>query len=341
MPSRSDEHRASPSIVPDRNDMTVPRAGTHHYRGAGGRRAPRVWPLWILLLLLIAGACAGGWQLWQTVQAQNAQIDRLNQRLDSTGSTLDASGESLRAEFDRLRDQLDGTQAAVGSLETRVADFRQGDQKAEQFESLQKTDQNLRELIGALQSSFTALESTGKDERGAMTARLATLEEGQQQRDDRLASLGDAVDRQQQANQEQADQFSASIEQLRQDQQALSQQLGTTDDSDVQAAIDGLQSTVSKLETRVGTLAQQESPSADDVDQLKGAVTELRQGQTALSASLESLQSRISDMPTGASASQIRDLRERLGSLEASRAQLTRRVTSLITNVSNLQRGGG
>ena len=168
MPSQSDDHRAPPTIVPDRSDMTTPRTGARHYQGSPGRRPPRVWPLWFFILLLIAGAGAGGWQLWQRLQAQDAQIARLNQRLDATGSTLDASGESLRAEFDRLRDQFEATRAAVGSLETRVADSGEDDQTARQIESLQRTDQDLRDLIATLQSSFTALESTGEDEHGAL-----------------------------------------------------------------------------------------------------------------------------------------------------------------------------
>ncbi|OLO05496.1 MULTISPECIES: hypothetical protein [Salinicola] len=341
MPSPSDEHRASPTIVPDRGDMTSPRRTTRHYQGSPGRRPPRVWPLWIFILLLIAGAGLGGWQLWQRLQAQDAQIAKLNQRLDATGSTLDASGESLRGEFDRLRDQLESTQAAVGSLETRVADSRQGDQIAKQFESLQQTDDDLRDLIATLQSSFTALESTGEDERGALAARLGTLEGSQQQQDDRLDSVDETLDRQQQADQKLSDQLTASLETLRQNQQDLSQQVEANDGSDTRTAMTDLQSSLSKLQTRVDTLAQQETPSSDALEQIRRSVTELRQGQTALNAGLESLQSRIGNLPSGASASQIRELNERLGSLEASRAQLTRRVASLITNVSELQRGGG
>jgi len=341
MPSQTDEHRASQTIVPDRSDMTTPRAGPRHYQGSPRRRPPRVWPLWFLIMLLIAGAGTGGWQLWQRLQALDAQIITLNQRLDATGSTLDASGESLRGEFDRLRDQLEATRAAVGSLETRVANSRQSDQTVQQLESLQDTDHDLRDLIATLQSSFTALESTGEDERGALAARLATLEDGQQQQDDRMDSVDEALDQQQQANQKLSAQLTASLDELRQNQQEISQQVEANDGTSSQAAVAELQSSLSNLETRLDTFAQQETPSTDELDQIHGSLTELRQGQTALNAGLESLQSRVANLPDGVSASQIRELNERLGSLEASRAQLTRRVASLITNVSDLQRGGG
>jgi len=332
MPPQFDDQRASPTptIVPDRNDMTVSRGATRrrHDHGMTGRRRPRVWPLWGLCLLLIAALAAGAWQYRQDRDALEAQIDRLNHRLDTTGSTLDASGESLRAEFDRLRDQLEATRAAVGSLETRVADDRRDGDLAQQVESLQQADENQRALIGALQSSFASLESTGQDERGALSARLETLEEAQQQQGERLDSLA-----------QQSDDRSASIEALQQSQKTLVQRMDDADDQ--QAAIDELHASVTALQQRVEAVAQQDTSSPETIEQLQSAVTELRQGQTALNAGLESLQSRLDDLPSGVSASEVRELGERIGSLEASRAQLTRRVTSLITDVSNLQRGGG
>ncbi|WP_251978085.1 hypothetical protein [Salinicola avicenniae] len=338
MPPHSDDHRVN-SIVPDSSDRAVHRGSARHATpspASPGRRSPRVWPLWLLILCLIAALVGGSWYYLQAQRMQDARLDRFDQRLESTGSTLDASGESLRAEFDRLQDQLEATRAAVGSLETRVADSQDDASLDARLQALEESDDNTRALIGALQASYAALESTGQSERAALASRLDSIEHARQRDGERLEALSQTLDE----AREQREALAARLETANTQRAQLEARLDELGGGDA-ANVDQLSQRVDNLVSQVNSLSEQASPSQESVDRLRDAVTELRQGQTALNAGMESLQSRLDALPSGVSESQLREIRERVGSLEASRSQLTRRVTSLITDVSNLQRGGG
>ncbi|WP_110687351.1 hypothetical protein [Salinicola aestuarinus] len=276
----------------------------------------------------------------------------MDQRIAATGSTIDSAGEDLRASVDDLEQRLEATRAATGSLETRLADASDRSDLEARVDDLRTIVDNQRTLITALQDSFSALENTAEDERGALGARIATLEDFETGVGERLDALSQTLDAtrsrsEQLASRQQA--VSSSVDSLTQRQAALADQVdqqgeaGAGNDAieGLAATVQTLQGSMTRLEDQVDSLSSRETPSAADVASLKGGLIELRQGQTALSAAVEGVQTRVSNLPSGVSRDQIREIRERLESLDASRAQLTRRVTSLMTDVANLQRGGG
>ena len=278
MPPNSDDPRTAQTIVPDRGDMSVRRAGSRGSHAAGpsaGRRPPRVWPLWCLILLLGGALAAGGWQYWQDRHAFESRLAKLNQRLDATGNTLDASGESLRGEFDRLRGQLEATRAAVGSLETRVAQGRSDDLET-RLSALKSSLDDQQGVIAALQTSLSALESTAKDARATLATRLQTLSDAQQQQATRLAEQGQTLD--ENAKSEQA--LVARVDTLAQTQKAQAEALEAAPGADLSKRVDQLRTQLSDIDQRVDDVAARKVPSAQSLEQLRSAIAELRQGQT-------------------------------------------------------------
>ncbi|WP_162617859.1 hypothetical protein [Salinicola halophilus] len=351
-PAGSDRHAApSRQIVPDRRDAGGTRRPSSRST-ATPRRGPRVWPLWLLVLLLAGALGAVIWQYQHDRQMWSARFERLDQRIAATGSTLDSAGEDLRASLNDIEQRLEASRAATGSLETRLADASDNSETQERLDTLRSTVDNQQTLITALQRSFSALESTAEDERGALAARISTLEGNDASVDERLETLTQRLDATRSQDQEletRQQTLSASLESLEQSQAALADRIDQRDSTGVDAAeverleasIDSLERSLAESKDEIAALSERAAPSTEDIASLQGAVTELRQGQTALSAALEGVQSRVANLPSGTSSAQIRDIQARLDSLDASRAQLTRRVTSLMADVANLQRSGG
>ncbi|GAB2799555.1 hypothetical protein GCM10027040_28510 [Halomonas shantousis] len=348
MAPRPDNTRLGP-IVPEREDGTQPpRYMKMEY--AGAPRKPRVWPLWGLTLLLMVGMIAGGYYYWQQrhawqarFESMNAQVESLQERVAATDDILNASGASLRDELDRLRQDLEASQAVIGSLDQRVAEDRRLRPEAlrASIDALEKADETRQATLASLSDSLQALERLGEERRTILAERLEGLAANQADQAEQLETLADRQ---------------ASLTSLRGEletlQTAFDRLMDRADTLEEQAAgrasrLEEMASRQESLAARIETLEASPGDSTDiasldsSVQQLEGSLRELRQAQIAMSASLESLRSRMESLTQGASSQELRDLKTRMESLETSRAQLTRRVTSLMSDVASLQRQAG
>jgi len=205
MSERSEGTRQEPRIVPERD--TDPIAEGHlddrpRRRSSGTRRRrSRVWPLWCLTLLLFVALAGVINVYWQDRQAWQVRLSNLEarqstfmDRLEATGSSLDASGDSLRSELDRLRSELGASRAVIGNLENKVAKLEAGTGSSDALASLRETQDMQQTLIGALQASLKALESTSEDARATLSSRLESLSARQQEFDSRLSTQGETLD---------------------------------------------------------------------------------------------------------------------------------------------------
>ncbi|MHB0775504.1 hypothetical protein [Halomonas sp. WWR20] len=367
MAHRPDSTRLGP-IVPEREDGAQPTRYTK-VNNTATSRTPHVWPLWVLTLLLTAGMGVGGYAYWQQREAWQARLEGMNQRVETlqeriaaTDNILDASGASLRDELDRLRSDLEASQAVIGSLDQRVVDTEQLRPEAlrASIDALEKADATRQATLVSLQESMQALERLGEEKRGLLSERLegvaATQSRQSEQLEDiaerqaALASLAEKVEEQQTA-------FESLMSQTERLEAQVSARGDRLDDlgsaqEAIVARLDSLEAApgqdsaeVARLEERLETLASSDESLQtrmtnldDNVQQLERSLRELRQAQTAMSASLESLRAGMESLSQGPSSRELRDLSTRMESLEASRAQLTRRVTSLLSDVATLQR---
>lgn len=109
------------SMKPSRDDLALRqtqggRKRSHSVDVKGKQQPPgsRNGPLLIVLLLIVAGAGAGGWLMWQEVEKLSAELAQskemlsesrtnlgdLQQNIASQSSTLDQTGSKIREELD-------------------------------------------------------------------------------------------------------------------------------------------------------------------------------------------------------------------------------------------------
>ncbi|WP_163648665.1 hypothetical protein [Modicisalibacter sp. 'Wilcox'] len=261
MADHDQEPRLTAPIVPGPEDELSPR----HRAVVSGRRA-RTWPLWLLCLLLLAGlaALAGRYwldrQAWQASQRElSGQVSNLHARLDSLDDSQGVSTatfEKRMASVDdgraRLRDRLDEMTSTLKSLDERTPDRASLDAVNRRLDDADQQRSTLADTLNAVQRSMTALEQQSGTARQALATRLSSLETARQTVAERL----DTLKRSQDSATGRLDTLAGRMDSLAQSAQARQSQLD-------------------KLASRV--------------DDLGASLTELRQNQVALSASLEAL----------------------------------------------------
>lgn len=252
-----DKAHARVSIVPKHDDaLLLP------HRTAAANRRPRVWPLYLLVLLCLGVLAAGGVQYWQDRQHWQHTAAALESRLTQIGRSIDDAGSALNRGLARLGE-------AQARQEDRLEQLARTTQASEQMTrldaritQLEQADGTRQETLAALQQSLDALESILKQTRDTMAARLSALDQtitdlerrsDEEQR--RLAELGERVDAQ-----------DGSVTELREQQRRGHD-----------------------MEERLAELQQQVEALHDENDRLNGQVQELHARQTALAAEQEML----------------------------------------------------
>ncbi|MFG6666561.1 hypothetical protein ACGK9R_05590 [Halomonas sp. HNIBRBA4712] len=262
----------------------VPDAGQslsgHHLRP---RRGPRLWPLWLMLLLVIAllGALAAGlWyereRLLDEVRRVSGELSNLHARLDSGDADAIDSISYMQAQMTTLFQEQE--QLAVRLNDTRQELFgvlTDGEELAstEQLNELRSTLDAQREAmelnerrLQAVQSSLGALEQAGASGRQNLLEEVAYLD---QSSTDRIATLEEQLERER----------TAIDAQLTQWQQEIDQRFETLADT-TQADEPGIDPQT--FESAVANLRERLSALESDVRQV-------RQAQLAFSAQMEML----------------------------------------------------
>ncbi|MDX1466180.1 MAG: hypothetical protein R3215_10815, partial [Halomonas sp.] len=119
MAEHPDDRRHPRPIVPDPDaSLSAPRP--RH------PAPPRVWPLWLLVLLLIAAGAALAWAGWQERVRLQAELSRVSGELSNVHARFDADegrGEALEALQTRL-DELANLEAEIDAvIDRRLSEF--------------------------------------------------------------------------------------------------------------------------------------------------------------------------------------------------------------------------
>ena len=278
MAEHPDDRRHPRPIVPDPDaSLSAPR-----YRQPP---PPRVWPLWLLVILLIAACVALAWAGWQERVRLQAQLTRVSGELSNVHARFDVEqgrGEVLTALQTRL-DELANLEAEVDAvIDQRLAAFdkRQAQGVAPLEQALATQEDRLDSLEGeaetrdatlaATRSSLDALERAGEEGRAALRERLATLEETRQADAERRRALASTVAELEgrladvrEAQQSRLESMEGELAALGKEVEAMS---GSRDDA----------------RQRMETLGNR-------IQEMSSGLRELRQAQLALSAQLEVL----------------------------------------------------
>ncbi|TLF53357.1 hypothetical protein FEI13_01815 [Halomonas urmiana] len=210
MAEHPDDRRHPRPIVPDPDaSLSAPRV--HH------PTPPRVWPLWLLILLLIAAGAALAWAGWQERARLQAELARVSGELSNMHARFDAEqgrGEALNALQSRL-DELSNLEAEVDAvLDRRLAELEneltteletaRAAQMAPLEERLARQQARLASLVeqaatrdatlAATRTSLDALERAGEEGRAALGERLATLEQARETQADGVETLQERME---------------------------------------------------------------------------------------------------------------------------------------------------
>jgi chromosome segregation ATPase len=282
MAERPEEERLT-HIVPDVNASL---GGQARYAPP----APRLWPLWCLMLLL-AGALGGfGYLAWQEHISLKQDFRQLQGQLSNVHARFDGLDANRGGNVERLENALDALGEEQGQLvqrlneqENQLADFRETLSGSDDSEAMiarlnaqAERQDNLQAAQEATRTSLDALESNGDDARAALEARLDVIEGDTTTLSDRLNEVAaklSQTEQRQSAQEVVSASLMSSTRSLETDQDALTERLD-------------------ELATGRDEAVTSREALIERLDDYRAQLTELRQSQLAISAQLESLETR-------------------------------------------------
>ena len=266
----------SSRIVPD-VDQSLTAQHLRH------RKGPKLWPLWLCLLLIIAllgTAAAGLWyereRLLDELRRVSGEVSNVHARLDSGGSDVQdaitfvqAQMATLFQEQEQLSISLTNTREELYSLLTMNEDLASNDSintLLQQLSQLQEQAVLRDSQLMAIRDSLDALEQTGTSGRQNLIEEVAHLE---QLTDQRLTTLDNQLDS---VSRSWEEQLAAQTEAMA-------------------SRIDELEASRAEVETSVDQAALEalEREWNQRLEAMESDMRQVRQAQLAFSAQLEML----------------------------------------------------
>lgn len=276
---------ASSRIVPD-VDQSLTAQHLRH------RRGPKLWPLWLLMILIIislGAAAAGLWyereRLLNEVHRVSGEVSNLHARLDS-GDTdtqdaiafVQAQMTTLFQEQEQLAVAVTRTREELYGLLTSNEELVNGDALssiAERISQLEEQAALRDQQLTAIRSSLDALEQAGVSGRQNLAEEVTYLEEMLSQRLSATTSRLDDIAKLENENSELVTNVTAWQEEVDQrftEVNSTLEMLSSTDTSATQEALQAL-----------------EQQWAQRLNTLESDIRQVRQAQLAFSAQMEML----------------------------------------------------
>lgn len=278
MAERPEDRRHARPIVPDPNSSLAPRLRQPP--------APRVWPLWLLVLLMIGGCAALAWAGWQERSRFEHELTRITGEISNIHARFEAQqgdGDVLTS----LESRLEALEARDSSFEERLEDMQESaearlsamDERLAELETRQDeaaSDGEARDaLIASAQMSLDALEQVGEEGRAALDERLTAIAQASERDKQRLDTLENELIATLETEQSMLEERLASIH----------RQFEGFDNRQSQLA-----EAIESIESSQAADQQRSSATVERLNALEDELAELRRGQLALSAQLEVLQ---------------------------------------------------
>ncbi|MDR5898263.1 hypothetical protein QC823_04575 [Halomonas vilamensis] len=206
------------------------------------RKGPSLWPLWLVLLLIIAVlgvAAAGLWfereRLLTELNRVSGEVSNMHARLDAGDNdvqerlisveaqmnTLFQEQEQLSIAFTNTREELFSLIPASEEMVSADAIEALLQQVERQQEAMQLRDSQL----AAMNASLNALEQSSDNAQARLAEEMERLAEQGSEREETLDDLAQSVDAFEQEWQQRLQALEGDLRQVRQSQLALSAQL--------------------------------------------------------------------------------------------------------------------
>ena len=270
---------SSQRIVPD-VDQSLTAQHLRH------RRGPRLWPLWlvlILLMLLLGAAAAGVWyereRLLAEVHRVSGEVSNLHARLDSDDTEaqdaitfVQAQMSTLFQEQEQLAVALTNTREELYGLLTENEELVSNEALetfSQRFEQFQEQAALRDSQLAAIRTSLDALEQAGTSGRQNLVEEVTHLEEVINQRLDTMER------------------------QVASDRTATEEQLSIWREN-IEQQLTQLSSTVAEVNTQEEPASQAELTALETqwtqrLNTLESDLRQVRQAQLAFSAQMEML----------------------------------------------------
>ncbi|WP_434985698.1 hypothetical protein [Vreelandella zhaodongensis] len=276
---------ATPRIVPDVGQSMTAQHLRH-------RKGPKLWPLWIVLMLviiLLGAAAVGLWyereRLLSEFNRVSGEVSNLHARIDS-GSTdaqdaltlVQAQVATLFQEQEHLAVSVTNTREELYGLLTANEELVTTDSLSGFAETIKQLEDQaaLRDRqLAAIRSSLDSLEQTGLSGRQNLAEEVTNLDEMMAQRLSSITSQLDRITQLENASTELETKVTAWQEEVDQRFIEVNSTIDNLSDVDSYVTQETLETLEEQLAQRIGTL--------------ESDIRQVRQAQLAFSAQMEML----------------------------------------------------
>lgn len=276
---------ASSRIVPD-VDQSLTAQHLRH------RRGPKLWPLWLLMMLIIISLGAAAVGLWyererllEEVHRVSGEVSNLHARLDSgdtdtqdTIAFVQAQMTTLFQEQEQLAVAVTSTREELYGLLTSNEELVNGDALssiAARISQLEEQAALRDQQLAAIRTSLDSLEQAGTSGRQNLAEEVTYLEEMLSQRLSATTSRLDDVAKLENESSELATNVTAWQEEVDQRFTEVNSTLETLSSTDTPVTQEALQALEQQWSQRLNTL--------------ESDIRQVRQAQLAFSAQMEML----------------------------------------------------
>ncbi|WAM50278.1 hypothetical protein [Vreelandella venusta] len=276
---------ASSRIVPD-VDQSLTAQHLRH------RRGPKLWPLWLLMILIIISLGAAATGLWyererllNEVHRVSGEVSNLHARLDSGDTDTQDAIAFVQAQMTTLFQEQEQLAVAVTRTREELYGLLTSNEELVNGEALSSIAERISQLeeqaalrdqqLTAIRSSLDALEQAGVSGRQNLAEEVTYLEEMLSQRLSATTSRLDDIAKLENENSELVTNVTAWQEEIDQrftEVNSTLEMLSSTDTSATQEALQAL-----------------EQQWAQRLNTLESDIRQVRQAQLAFSAQMEML----------------------------------------------------
>lgn len=276
---------ASSRIVPD-VDQSLTAQHLRH------RRGPKLWPLWLLMMLIIislGAAAAGLWyereRLLEEVHRVSGEVSNLHARLDSGDTDTQDAIAFVQAQMTTLFQEQEQLAVAVTSTREELYGLLMSNEELVNGDALSSIAERISQLeeqaalrdqqLAAIRTSLDSLEQAGMSGRQNLAEEVTYLEEMLSQRLSATTSRLDDVAKLENESSELATKVTAWQEEVDQRFTEVNSTLETLSSTDTPATQEALQALEQQWAQRLNTL--------------ESDIRQVRQAQLAFSAQMEML----------------------------------------------------
>lgn len=276
---------ASSRIVPD-VDQSLTAQHLRH------RRGPKLWPLWLLMMLIIislGAAAAGLWyereRLLEEVHRVSGEVSNLHARLDSGDTDTQDAIAFVQAQMTTLFQEQEQLAVAVTRTREELYGLLMSNEELVNGDALSSIAERISQLeeqaalrdqqLAAIRTSLDSLEQAGMSGRQNLAEEVTYLEEMLSQRLSATTSRLDDVAKLENESSELATKVTAWQEEVDQRFTEVNSTLETLSSTDTPATQEALQALEQQWAQRLNTL--------------ESDIRQVRQAQLAFSAQMEML----------------------------------------------------